>query len=62
MVHKVALEIIDNEDSAYAAAVAAIKAMREPTPDMIEAGEEADQGFNLAAWHAMIDAALKDEP
>ena len=43
------------------AAVAAIKAMREPTDAMVDAGDMwADApGYSAKAWRAMIDAALK---
>lgn len=47
-------------------ALAAIEAMREPTLDMWDAGDEAipvsppgnDPSYAMTAWHAMIDAAL----
>lgn len=39
---------------------AAIAAMREPTPDMLWAGDlQLDCGREKECWQAMIDAALK---
>lgn len=38
---------------------AAIKAMREPTEAMCDAGDEYN-GNDRAVWQSMIDAALKD--
>lgn len=61
----------DNRDKYLAIARAAIEAMREPTPHMIEEGWDADKttyesgGWNGQiddAWRAMIDASLKDTP
>jgi hypothetical protein len=49
------------------AARAAIEAMREPTPEMIEAGnipgwdDSVSVGLSEEIWPAMIDAALKEE-
>lgn len=41
---------------------AAIRAMREPTEKMVEAGEwPAEDDGALACWQAMIDAALGEE-
>ena len=44
---------------------AAVVAMREPTPEMIEAGIIAGctvESTVVRIWQAMIDAALMDEP
>ena len=47
---------------------AAIAVMREPTPEMVEAGWEEIMGFGAMrsnvewTWGAMIDAALTPEP
>lgn len=41
---------------------AAIEAMREPSPEMVDAGDEADpSGYGVVkeVWPAMIDAALE---
>jgi hypothetical protein len=46
---------------------AVLEAMREPTPKMLKVGADAidhflvdADGTEIHAWHAMIDAALKD--
>jgi len=58
----------DFNELALAAARAAIKAMREPTEEMMDAGWEAPSNVDCAGplsadmrapWQAMIDAALK---
>lgn len=74
MIEKVALAFADNantpfpmniEDARYAA-IAAIEAMREPTPDMVEAwrshlqpGMLFEHAFRDHAWPAAIDSALE---
>lgn len=40
---------------------AAIKAMREPTHEMVRAGEE-DGGHSIYRWEAMVDTALAPIP
>jgi len=57
-------EAIDQDSIDYRAmARAAIKAMREPTNDMLTAEEVHPSchtcGGHLEGWHNMIDAALK---
>ncbi len=44
-------------------AIAAIKAMREPTEEMIALGMQhgIEIGSSEMVWYAMIDAALKDD-
>ncbi len=81
MIEKVALAIAEDvnaplpmgiEDTRYAA-IAAIKVLREPTKEMLDAGNEAvdyrEYGENFEVlgdetliihWRAMIDAALKE--
>ena len=46
-----------NMHEAGISARAAIAAMREPTPEMIEAG--GDNENTILIWYAMIDKALK---
>jgi len=41
---------------------AAIEAMREPTGEMLDAGDAACAGANERVWPAMIDAALAEPP
>jgi hypothetical protein len=58
--------VIDGDCDWLTVAAAAIRAMREPTQEMIDAADGCDdcmtgyvQGAdNLTHWHAMIDAAL----
>lgn len=55
-------DIDDMWDGWVVEAETAIKAMREPTTAMIEAGEAVDGTVSAApVWAAMIDAALKGE-
>ena len=70
IINRVAREIegIDTSsvEGARLAARAAIAAMREPTPEMIEAGLDAYEFWGRTAehvaddWRDMIDAALKE--
>ena len=47
----------DGEELMLQAATTAIQAMRDPTPEMIEAGEAVDGTVTaLPIWQAMIDA------
>lgn len=52
---------IPDSDGYVRNATAAIQAMRDPTPEMIEAGEAVDGTVTaLPIWQAMIDAAPID--
>lgn len=52
---------VDGEVDLIRAATTAIQAMRDPTPEMIEAGEAVDGTVTaLPIWQAMIDASLID--
>jgi hypothetical protein len=55
----------DQPDYNEVVARAAIKAMREPTPEMVRAGVEGWKANGLASiqfvWPSMIDAALHSE-
>ncbi|KKW92634.1 hypothetical protein [Sphingobium chungbukense] len=43
-------------------AIAALKALRDPTPEMVEAGQAVDCTITAEpVWQAMIDAALDGE-
>jgi hypothetical protein len=49
--------LTDDEGEIFARA--AIEAMREPTRQMEDAADEADERSHAATWEHMIDAALK---
>jgi len=49
----------DGEELMLQAAATAIQAMRDPTPEMIEAGEAVDGTVTaLPIWQAMLDANI----
>lgn len=52
----------DAKARADSMARAAIEAMREPTEEMFKATRDAHGYDGLAAWSAMIDAALNEKP
>lgn len=60
------IEILGDCDGAPSAGIEILKAMKEPTPKMVEAGDAAmdsDCYFECngtKTWHAMIDAALSE--
>ncbi len=41
-------------------AVAVLKTLREPTPEMVEAGREAGTDDPASMWNAMVRAALEE--
>lgn len=67
MIERVALAIMDanwrRETDYNELAKAAIAAMREPTDEMVDRGQDArlDGGGYYAIWEAMIDAALVED-
>ncbi len=60
MIDKVAKAIRDAEDRCYSPAHAAIKAMREPTDEMIRVGSLDSDMSAKRIWREMIDEALKE--
>lgn len=70
-IHPISWENTDDvaRDCAFEAAIVALKAIREPTPEMVAAGAKAtwdtlvdgSQVMEVQSFQAMIDTALKTE-